>query len=122
MAQRSLIRTSLLLLAINISQPARAKEDIAAAGLGASTCTEFANFYRADAVTTEQTYFSWAQGFFSGYNFVQGAIHKPIQNLASVDYERQKAIIRRYCDQHPLALYLDAVLELLNEFQTKAGH
>lgn len=112
-------RISLLLLTVGIiSQTARA-EDKAGAGFGTSTCTQFANLYKFDAQYTEQQYFNWTQGFLTGFNYAQMHHDKSYLDLNSMDTKAQEASIRRYCDQHPLGLYIDAVINLANELQMK---
>jgi len=39
---------------------------------------------------------------------------KPYVNLAKLDVKAQEALLRRYCDQHPLGNYLDAVFNLID--------
>jgi hypothetical protein len=94
-------------------------KDFALRGVGTSTCTEFANLFKSDAEWAENLYFTWTQGFLSGWNFAQLEAKKQSVNLALLDTKAQEASIRRYCDQHPLGNYLDAVLNLLLELQSK---
>lgn len=102
---------------INLAQ-ANAKE-IAVQGIGVSTCTQFANFYKVDAQSAENVFFAWAQGYLSGWNTAQIDAKQPTLNLALMDTKEQREFLRRYCDQHPLGNYIDAVDHLMFELQYK---
>jgi hypothetical protein len=94
-------------------------ENFAMQGVGTATCTQFANHYKSEPQFWEDRYFTWAQGFMSGHNFATMGDKPPysIINLALLDTEAQRTSIRRYCDQHPLGSYLDAVTNLMLEIQ-----
>jgi hypothetical protein len=94
-------------------------KNFAAVGIGLSTCTEFANLYKLDAETAENRFFSWAQGFMSGYDFAQRDNTKNMFNLALMETKEQQAFLRSYCDQHPLGDYFDAVTHLMIELQAR---
>jgi hypothetical protein len=96
-------------------------KDFAMQGVGTSTCTQFANLYKSDAQYWEAQFFAWAQGFMSGNNFAQVSDNQPYTylNLGSLDTKAQQASIRRYCDQHPLGSYLDAVENLMTQLEMK---
>jgi hypothetical protein len=84
----------------------------AAIGVGATTCNEFAQKYKQDPELAETVYFSWAQGFMSGWNYELLALNQPIQNLSSQSLRQQQAFVRNYCNQKPLAPFSEAVLKL----------
>ena len=113
-------------LVCGLAHPAQAN-DLAGMGVGYMTCTQFADFYKDDAEGVETGFFNWAQGFMSGVNFGnftdEHAVAGKTVNLAAMELKEQKAFLRRYCDQHPLAQYVDAVLHLLMEmhFRTLKG-
>ena len=82
-------------------------------GPGAQTCGEFAFDLRVNR-NTENTYFDWAEGFISGMNWtdvMNGHTAKDIMALSVAD---QKQVIRNYCNEHPLASYWEAVIDLYN--------
>jgi len=89
----------------------------AAMGIGVSTCAQFADLYRLDSSSAEDYYFSWAQGFLSGWNAAQLAAKEPTWDLASLDIKAQEAYLRSYCDQHPLGNFLDAIMNLTTQFK-----
>jgi hypothetical protein len=73
-------------------------------GVGALSCAQFAEDYRKDT-TTEQTYFTWAQGYMSGLNAGTENANKVSVDLHSKTLVDQKIAIREYCAAHPLAQY-----------------
>jgi hypothetical protein len=99
--------TSLLCVALN--QPAKAEM---LQGIGSTNCGEFAKMYRGDPKETELFYFGWAQGFMSALNFSNAIAddYLVFRDLGST--KEQMATIRTYCNQHPLADYYSAVLEV----------
>jgi hypothetical protein len=89
----------------------------AAMGVGTTTCTQFANLYKADQGIEEQ-YFAWTQGYLSGQNDVRIENKMPYRDLASLSTDAQQRFLRSYCDKHPLGDYLEAVWSLLEELKT----
>jgi hypothetical protein len=110
------LRISALALASAIgAADAKEKNEAAAMGAGITTCAEFAKAYQKDPDYVEQLFFTWAQGYFSGRNLEQLARGES-QNLNSIPLERQRAILRRYCNDHPLAYFVDAADNLFTQF------
>ncbi len=87
-------------------------------GLGLWTCAQFGNQYKLNPSTTETIYFTWAQGFMSGWNGAQMAEKHQYVNLSVMSTEAQEEHIRSYCDQHPLNEYASAVIDLLHLLAT----
>ena len=56
----------LIIVAANTAQPET--RQMAAMGIGTSTCAVFANMYQGDPQFAEQQFFNWTQGFLSGWN------------------------------------------------------
>ena len=86
-------------------------------GIGTRSCGEFTGAYQSDPEVVEFAFLSWAQGYMSAANdAVKNAVGRggtyDNRDLNSIPIEVQKYAIRSYCDQNPLALYLDAVLDL----------
>jgi hypothetical protein len=106
-------RTLFMTMALFSIVQANAK-DMALQGAGATTCAVFANLYKLDSERTENLYFTWTQGYLSGWSAAQMDAKKPYVNLAKLDVKAQEALLRRYCDQHPLGNYLDAVFNLID--------
>ena len=113
--QRAFIISTFLLAAITFTQAEDAKE-MATMGWGTVTCTAFANMYRGDPKLVEEHLFDWAQGFMSGINSALIGDSGLSKNLNSMSIDQQKRAIRAYCNDHPLANYIDAIWDLFNRF------
>src|SRR5262245_46534539 len=86
----------------------------ALAGVGATTCSEFADLLKRDPVV-DTDYFDWAQGFMTGINWQLNAnvnTRHLQHNLGDMDEDYQRLHIRRYCGSHPSEPYLAAVYDL----------
>jgi hypothetical protein len=81
-------------------------------GLGMKSCAQFAGDYKAEPTVAEDLYFAWAEGFMSGLNLSATANNLRARHLADIDMESAKLQIRSYCDGHPLAQYVSAVLTI----------
>jgi hypothetical protein len=84
-------------------------------GIGMHTCGEFAKAYVAHPDVTEDLYFTWAQGFMTGLNFMATVVKLPAREIRGENMDSMKSYhsyIRTYCDSHPLAGYLEAVSSL----------
>ena len=110
--RRTFIVSAFLFGAITFTQAEDAKTEFAIMGWGVSSCAAFANMYRGDPSFAEDHLFTWAQGFMSGLNFQTMQQTGITMNLHSMLTEEQKQAIRAYCNDHPLANYIQAVLEL----------
>lgn len=99
---------------VAISQHAMAQH-FAVMGLGANSCSVFAEDSRVDPSGATFNFFNWAQGFMSGLNLQliyrdgKNAITK---DLNAVSIETQERYLRNYCDQHPLGDVEKGILEL----------
>jgi hypothetical protein len=106
---RSLMIGGLLLI---IGTTACGAKDFVMQGFGGLTCGEFAKHY-AIAPDIEDSYFAWAQGFMSATNLATVTASHVYRNLGASTTKAQMSFLRNYCDQHPLADYESAVMELL---------
>jgi hypothetical protein len=89
-------------------------------GLGAQACASFASNFKQNPMM-EKFYFTWAQGYMSGLNMGLLAIGNEMTDLRNFDIDRQQSFIRRFCDQHPLRDYTDAVDDLFTTMRGKQG-
>ena len=96
-----------------VSSQASADDDKVLGGPGARTCGEFAFDYRVNR-NTEYTYFDWAEGFMSGMNRTDVTNDHTAKNIMALSTADQKQVIRNYCNEHPLAPYWEAVIDLYN--------
>jgi hypothetical protein len=87
-------------------------------GTGAISCARYAQEVRSMGKPQRIFYFTWAQGYMSGVNSVvlYSAKHT---NLGLRDVEAQLAFLDRYCDQHPEAFYVQAVLNLYDAMRSE---
>jgi hypothetical protein len=83
---------------------------------GLRSCGQFAKDYQQSPLMAEDVYFAWTEGFLSGANQAVKSLSRPLRDLSGLPLDAQKAFIRGYCDQHPLAQYCDAVIELYSQF------
>jgi hypothetical protein len=87
---------------------------------GSSSCTQYAQAVRSGGENIRNFYFTWAQGFMSGINSPLMEPGKSL-NLAARAMNDQQAFIDRFCDQRPLAYFVEAVLSLYDTMRTEQG-
>jgi hypothetical protein len=68
--------------------------------------------YRDDPKFIEAHTTDWALGFLSGLNMNALMKEEETRNLKTFSVQGMESRLRRYCDQHPLGNYLDAVMTL----------
>ena len=108
-----------LALLASLSSSATADESEGQAfGIGMDSCAEFVKNYGAQPALVENTYYIWAEGFWSGMNLHATAASQPARRLASIDMRSAKVEIRAYCDRHPLMPYYDALLPIYLKLPT----
>jgi hypothetical protein len=84
-------------------------------GVGMQTCGEFAKAFVAHPEVTEGLYFTWAQGFMTGLNFMATVVKLPPREINGADMgtmQSYRSYIRSFCDQHPLSGYYEGVAQL----------
>jgi len=100
------------LLAWFCATGSHAEEPTFGSGAGMKTCAEFATVYQTQPKIIEDIFYTWTQGYLTGFNVASG------DRLFQVDLgvwtvDAQKSHIRDYCDSHPLKQYINAVLDLM---------
>jgi hypothetical protein len=85
-------------------------ESFAWAGIGAISCGKIAQDYRQNPTQTENVMLTWAQGFMSGAN--ASIEHGQYRDLAAMTLDAQKESLKTYCDDHPHAEFIKAVMDL----------
>jgi hypothetical protein len=103
-----------------ISITTASAQDLSWVGPGAASCTQYAQSVRSGGEDMHSFFFSWAQGFLSGLNTRPLLSGKPT-NLAARPTNYQQAFIDRYCDERPLATYVNAVLSLYDTMRSEQG-
>jgi hypothetical protein len=78
-------------------------------GVGATSCGKIADNYRQNPTLWEGLMLTWAQGFMSGANTGLNGEYRDL-NALSVDAQKQSLL--SYCDQHPMAEFIKAAIEL----------
>jgi hypothetical protein len=96
------------------------------AGPGVNSCAVYAQDYKHFPADMGNFYFFWAQGFMSGLNsghYRSRGDTSGDTDLASKSFpnQAQEDFIRRYCDQHLLASFVDAVFALWAEMRRLQG-
>jgi len=89
-------------------------------GPGAASCAEFAQAYKSNPVAAGNFYFAWAQGYISGLNSIALQTNQQFIDLAAMSFPDQQMFIRQYCDQHPLAAYVQGVLDLIERLPKRS--
>jgi hypothetical protein len=100
---------AVILGGLSLASPA-VGEDSAGAGIGTSTCAQFAQECAKSPSFVESLYFAWAQGYMSGLNIFRSDNRYASLHAKSVEVEEDE--LRSYCDAHPLKNYVDAVMAL----------
>jgi hypothetical protein len=91
-------------------QPTSSRADYAYAGLGATACGKLAQDYRQNPTLIETGMMTWAQGFMSGAN--ASLTNGQYRDLQAMTIEAQEARLRSYCDEHPMAEFVKAAIDL----------
>jgi hypothetical protein len=84
-------------------------------GGGNFSCSEFAEKYRHDPLYTDTLFFYWAQGYMSGLNMVLIATKNQIHDLNAWPINTQLQIVRTFCNERPLAMFMEAVQNLYDK-------
>lgn len=87
-----------------------ADESIVITGLGAASCAQFSQLYSMNPHTTENIYLDWSRGFMSGLNAARWP-SGPYRDLRAKTPEQLNVHARQYCEAHPLANYMQAVMD-----------
>ena len=93
-----------------LGQTTNSMADYAIMGPGSVTCGKFAADYRQNPDQVDNLFFTWAQGFMSGFNITETT--GSYRDMTAVPIDAQKKFILNYCDQHPSLEYAKAVMEL----------
>jgi hypothetical protein len=78
------------------------------AGAGTMSCAKYAKAYQI-ARETDLGFLSWAQGYITGIN---AGMEDAYFDLGAKDPEETLRFLQKYCNDHPLAYFRDAVMEL----------
>lgn len=90
---------------------------VAGKGPGIQPCSQF-NASRSDE-NEEHVFFSWADGFLTGYNIQAKAAD--MVELSALTEVKQFQFLQDYCDQHPDKRYIEAVLALIQTLRSSTA-
>jgi hypothetical protein len=113
--QARFLGAALTTITMIAGQPTFCRADEAALkGFGSGTCADYANAARLDQTEADLMFFTWAQGYLSGVNMERLLKRQPVLNLSDDHYQNaaQLTFLHAYCNQHPLAPFMTAVLAL----------
>jgi hypothetical protein len=79
-------------------------------GAGARSCAQFSQDYATSPDIMETLYFTWAQGYLTG--FARASSAETNLKPSSRDDKWQMAFVREYWGAHPLSPYSEAVAAL----------
>ena len=87
-------------------------------GIGSTSCAQFAALYRESPGDTETVFYSWAMGVMSGMNI---SLREERADLRPHNFgsDAQKGYIRRFCEERPSELYVEAVRDLYATLRRK---
>jgi hypothetical protein len=114
---RSILVLVTLAIVLSAGKEASSDSDEASAGVGSQSCAQFAQQYTATPDPTETLYFTWAQGYMSGFNRGLLLASEMPLSLNSKSQDAQKAFLRDYCHQHPLDSYARGVYALFSSLR-----
>ena len=97
-------------------QPTSSRADYVIQGIGLVSCGMIAEGYRQSPRAIEGSMMDWAQGFMSG-----ASASGQYRDLQAMTLDAQKASLRNYCDEHPMAEFWKAVLDLYGKLPLKQG-
>ena len=100
------------MMALLCGTPLAAQEG-AGRGVGTTSCSQYAQLYKADPKITEQVFASWAQGFMTGFNFSTLREHH-FRDMSAKTVDALNTHARLYCNAHPLASFVQAVLDFFS--------
>ncbi len=102
-----------LVALISVESPSAAYSESLGAGVGATTCGEFAVEYKGNPRGTEYVYYNWGLGFMTGLNLVIEPKEKR-RDIDGMQPEEKKAFMRIFCDKNPLKIYAAGVIEMFH--------
>lgn len=111
---RSMKRVAFVLLILVLAAARAHATDYATMGAGTSSCGQFSS---ARTAPEAAAYFNWALGLMSGLNISRLASGWVTKNLASMPVEEQEMAIAKYCNDHPLRSFNEAVMDIYFRLQ-----
>jgi hypothetical protein len=96
-------------------------DDLRAAGggIGVTRCSEFNESLKKTAETGAM-FFSWAEGFLTGWNMGLPSTSREHAELSSIARDDQMAFLRRWCEENPTKRYMEGVTMLFVRLRSPA--
>jgi hypothetical protein len=111
---RAILIAMALALAVLI-QPTGSKAEFLYAGVGATACGKLSQDYQRNPTAVEGAMMNWAQGFMTGANIRESKQSGRYRDLQAMTIEAQQESLRNYCDEHPMAEFIKAAIDLWNK-------
>jgi hypothetical protein len=111
---RSMKRVGFVSLNLALVAARADARDYATMGVGTISCGQFISTRTAPEAAA---YFNWALGFMSGLNYSRLASGWVTKNMASVPVDEQEMAIAKYCNDHPLGSFNEAVMDIYFRLQ-----
>src|SRR6201989_1539473 len=112
-ANRGAFEMRLLLavcVVVGLGGSANAQKHLDTRGIGLTSCAEFGNLYRRHTDDLQGAALSWAQGYISGFN---ASRQDAVFDIGAKTIDEMWRFLRQYCNEHPLANYMDGVAEFM---------
>jgi hypothetical protein len=84
---------------------------VASIGVGIDSCGRYAEVYKQYGKSGKDTFLEWAFGYLTANNAAQA---RDNANQMQVRQDTVVRLIDQYCDEHPLATFLNAVTSTLD--------
>ncbi len=81
-------------------------------GAGTAKCSEFVKSFSDSSNEGELVFFSWAEGYASGYNESKMQVGGRGHDMSGMSVEDQQEFLRDYCSAHPADDFMSAVTNL----------
>jgi hypothetical protein len=82
-------------------------------GAGTAKCSQFvAAFDDTSSNTSELVFFSWAEGYASGFNEAHMQVGGTGKDMSGMSVDQQQEFLRDYCSDHPGDDFMSAVTNL----------
>jgi hypothetical protein len=115
-----LICSVALALALGILiQPTSSRADYYYAGVGATSCGKLIQDYKQNPTTVEGAMMNWSQGFLSVVNASEMLHARQYRDMQGITIEAQEESLRNYCDEHPMAEFWKAAIDLYKKLPLK---
>jgi hypothetical protein len=88
------------------------------AGAGALSCAQYAEGYRQTPRLADAVFLSWTQGYISGFN-ERGVGDGVYVDMGAKTSDEMLRFLRKYCNDRPLADFVDAAQELLKSLKVR---